>query len=71
MPSELQPPRCPGDGDVRLHRGDGDSFFFTVTQDGAEQTLWLSGFNAWRLFGMLAIMLGVPLPKKIGKAIKL
>jgi hypothetical protein len=34
------------------------------------QSITLSRYNAWRIFGMLAVILGIPLPSKLGKLIK-
>ena len=39
--------------------------------DGREHDIVCSPYNAWRVFGLLALMLGIPLPTKVGKAIKL
>lgn len=61
-----QPERMPDDPNVEV-AAFGQHFQITV----GKQTIVLSGFNAWRLFGMLGFILGFALPTRIGKAIKL
>ncbi len=43
----------------------------SVTTAGVPQMITLSPYNAWRIFGMMALLLGLPLSAKLGKAIKL
>lgn len=40
-----------------------------ATQAGTETVLIVSEYNAARIFGLLAIFLGIQLSKKVGKAI--
>lgn len=69
-----QPPRAPDD---RLFIGvkveDGGLLITTRTKDGdVVERLWLSEFNAWALWGTIAIFLGVKLPKtRVCRAIKI
>jgi len=64
-----QPERLPEDGGIRIVRmPDGK---LTIAEDGNHTAVILSEFNAWRVFGMLSIMLGIPLSKKVSVAIKL
>lgn len=68
------PERKPTDGAVSVERIFGNDpvadLALAVVTDGTEQRITMSEHNAWRAFGMLAVMLGIPLPKDIGKAIK-
>lgn len=66
-----QPPREPCDGEVGLRNLGGNRFWITVTHDGRNQHLEMSGYNMWRLFGSLSIFLGVKLAKKVGKSINI
>lgn len=61
-----QPPKLDGDGDVSVQRI--DAYFLLKCGD---ESMLVSGYNACRLFGCIALMLGIPLGRKIGKAIKL
>lgn len=65
-----QPERKPWDGPVAVNRV-GDYIDISATESGTQSTLRTSEYNAWRLFGMLAVILGIELPKNIVKAIKL
>ena len=68
----MMPERQPTDGPVRVARLlDGRLMEISVETDGVTGTLALSEHNAWRVFGMLALMLEIPLPPRIGEAIKL
>ena len=71
-----QPARRPTDGQVEIQRMDkttlGDDMInIRVMTGGEEHFLTCSPFNAWRVFGMLSLMLGIPLPAATGKAIKI
>lgn len=68
-----QPPRGPEDGPVNISRvGVGDGHLvIEATQGGEATSVRMSEYNAWRVFGSLALMLGISLPAKIGKEIKL
>lgn len=60
------PERQPGDGAVSLRR---DKNMIVI--ECGSRVLIVGEYNAWRIFGMLAVLLGIPLSKKVGKAIKL
>lgn len=62
-----QPERLPDDPGISVERS-GENHYLLIC---GERSLRVSGFNAWRLFGALAFMLGIPLPSKIAKGIKL
>lgn len=64
-----QAARLPDDPGVRVSRDDDGKLWISTDDDcGA---VHLSEYNAARVFGMLALFLEIPLPKHIGKAIKL
>lgn len=68
------PARGVSDGPVSIRRisiGPVERVILEATQSGKEQAMELSEYNAWRMFGMLSLMLGIPLPAHVGKAIKL
>jgi hypothetical protein len=69
--SDLQPPRQPCDGAVSVNLSPDDEVIVNVTPNGNEQAIVMSEYNAWRVFGMLALVLGVSLPRKIANSIKL
>lgn len=70
--AHAQPARTPRDGAVGVKRDDGDGVYIEVVTDGVTQNMHVTGFNAWRLLGMLALLLGgADLGKKLGKGIKL
>lgn len=62
-----QPERLPDDGAVAVTLEGASHYRISV----GEHSIKVSGFNAWRLFGMLAIMLGIRLPSALAKRIKL
>lgn len=64
------PTREPKDGAVEVRREDG-GIRLRAEFDGCSHSMWCSEHNAWRLFAMLALILEIPLPAKVGKAIKL
>lgn len=66
----VMPPRAPDDGPIGIRKDRGEYVLLT-TQCGVESELRVSPHNAWRLFGSLALMLGIPLPKAIGRLIRL
>jgi hypothetical protein len=65
------PERQPGDGTASVQAPTDGVIAISVTTDGEAQAITMSRYNAWRVFGMLALMLGLPLSAKVGKAIKL
>lgn len=68
-----QAKRQPGDGTAGVERAnDGrEGFFVAVTNGGVDERIYMSEFNASRIFAMLALMLEIPLPKTVAKEIKL
>lgn len=68
----VQAARLDTDGMVHVTRLESEGkLMLSVVDDGTEHTVVMSEFNAARAFGMLALMLGISLPKATGKAIKL
>jgi hypothetical protein len=63
--------RQPGDGAVSASRPVPDKLAVTVTTDGKMQSLVMSEYNAARLFGMLALMLEIPLPRAVAKSVQI
>lgn len=68
-----QPERGPEDGQVTITRAHDDpsKILIAVVHSGIEREIRMTEHNAWRVFGMLAFMLGIKLPVKLLKAIKL
>ena len=74
----VMPVRLGLDGPVSVARDGDDRVIITVTPGvmdhgdlgSSTQSITLSRYNAWRIFGMLAVILGIPLPSKLGKLIK-
>ena len=67
-----QPPRGPEDGAVNLKRErNAPRLVLEVEQDGKSTRVVMSEHNAWRAFGLLAVVLGIKLPAKLAKGIKL
>jgi hypothetical protein len=65
-----QPERQPVDGPVEVRR-EGTCIHLSATHDGHHRFMTVTEFNAWRLFVMLALILGVSLPKKLLKSIRM
>jgi hypothetical protein len=67
------PERKPSDGKVSVERCSvpGGYIVVNVVTDGDNYELVMSEHNAWRVFGMLSLILGIPQTKAVGKAIKL
>lgn len=66
-----QPPRGEKDGPVGVRRLEDETLAISATYDGTERSIVVSEYNAWRIFGTLAMFLGVKLPKKLAESIKL
>jgi hypothetical protein len=64
------PERSESDGPVHVERIE-NGLRLRVEHAGREQSIELSYYNAGRLFGTLAFMLGIELPNKIARALKL
>ena len=67
----VQAPRSDTDGPVSVKRPDDGFVVVEVTSAGKVESILMSEYNASRVFGMLAVMLGIPLSRDVGKAIKL
>jgi hypothetical protein len=63
------PARAESDGRIECNR-EGEHLLLSCTQDGATTSVRMSDYNAWRAFGLLAIMLKIPLPDAVSKEIK-
>jgi len=66
----VMPLRSERDGEVKVERPDDDSLLIYVVDSGQAQSLTVSPYNAWRIFGMLAFLLGIQLPRELAKLIK-
>lgn len=67
----VQAKRLPGDGPVSVYRVNDERLKISSTTDGVEESITLSDYNASRVFGILALMLGIKLSNKLLKAIKM
>lgn len=66
------PRRKPSDGPVSVKNNFSDeTVTIEATTNNIPSSLTCGRHNAFRLFGMLALMLEIPLPSSIGKSIKL
>jgi len=66
-----QPAREKSDGGISVTKMEGGRLRISCDTDGVTTSVVLGAFNAWRAFGMLAMMLEIKLPAKLGKSIKL
>lgn len=66
-----QQPRREADGPVAIDRDANDMLVISATTAGEQRAIRVSEYNASRLLGMLALMLGVRLNPTDAKAIKL
>ena len=66
-----QPKRAGSDGPVEIIRNRDGALEMRVETYGATQVIECSDHNAWRLFALLSLMLGIDLPKRVTKGIKL
>ena len=64
------PERLDSDGGVRVSRVD-DYILISATSLGKEESILVSPYNAWRIFGMLSVILGLPLSRAVSKVIRL
>jgi hypothetical protein len=64
----VMPERLPGDGPIAVERSE-RGIRIRVTNGDATTLVEMSEHNAWRVFGSLALVLGLPLPASVGKAI--
>lgn len=65
-----QPERAETDGRVHV-AWTGEHLTVMCCQNGEETTIRMSRYNAWRVFGFMALMLGISLPKKLQESIRL
>jgi hypothetical protein len=65
------PKRSEDDGPISLCKTGPDAFELVVGQGGKSSSVKMSRFNAWRAFGLLAIQLGIRLPREISEKIEL
>ena len=65
------PTREPRDGAVGVERLPNGDFVITCETDGKETRVLLGGFNVWRVFGTLAMMLQIRLPATVLRSINL
>lgn len=67
------PKREPTDGALTVRRIAGTGHIELIEERDGHPAAWLivSEYNAWRLFGMMALILGIPLSKAVAKTIKL
>jgi len=71
MPKRLKmPERNEGDGEIKVFKSSDGKLVLLCVQDGEETSVRMSAHNAWRAFGLLALMLEIPLPDNVGNAIK-
>ena len=66
-----QPERSDRDGEVSVRRLPNGDITVSVVTDNERAFLVLTDYNGWRIFGLLAFMLGIDLPVKLAKKIKL
>ncbi len=64
------PERRDSDGGVKVSRVD-DYILIAVTSLGKEESILISPYNAWRVFGMLSVLLGLRLPRAMAERIRL
>lgn len=69
--AKVQPDKRPGDSPPGVKWVTDDLLEIWCKTDGRTERITLSARNAWQLFGLLALMLGLPLSKKLGKMIHL
>jgi hypothetical protein len=61
------PDRAPDDGPISVRRVAGTEIL-EISCNG--ESLFVSPFNAWRIFGALALMLDIPLSKNVARTIR-
>lgn len=66
-----QPPRSEESGEVAVFKLEEGQVCIRCVEHGAATCVVMSPFNAWRAFALLALLLGIPLPTKFTKKIKL
>lgn len=71
MSAFKQAKRLDTDGSVELRRTDDGLLELVVVTDCTTSRAVMSEYNASRAYAFLALMLGIPIPKAVSKAIKL
>lgn len=66
-----QPPRSPHDGAIGVDRITGGKLVISVETNGDTQSVICSEYNASRILGALAVILGVRLNSQDAKSIKM
>lgn len=66
-----QPPRADHDGPVTVRRLEADGIRIAVTTNGTTEAIECSEYNASRVLGTLAVLLGVRIVPADAKGIKL
>lgn len=66
-----QPPRSDRDGSIEIFRNEDETITISCETDGVPGQITATEYNAWRIFGSLALFLEIELPKKLGKQIKI
>jgi hypothetical protein len=64
------PARSERDGQIALERTGDELLLLSCTQDGEAMAVRMSEYNAWRAFGLLALMLKIKLPDSLAEEIK-
>lgn len=70
-PMYQQPAQRDVDGAVSVCRPQSDTICIEVATNGVTESITMGGYNAWRIFGMLSVMLGLPLSKAVAESIQL
>jgi hypothetical protein len=64
------PERLDSDGGVKVDLIHG-YIKIEVTSGGKAESIMISPYNAWRVFGMLSVLLGLRLPRAMAERIRL
>lgn len=70
MTIPAMPARKSSDGPMKVTAVDDDTIRITVETNGVSESVTMSRYNAWRVFGAMSLFLDLPLSKALGKAIK-
>lgn len=71
MPTTEQGPRQLHDGPIRVEETSDGVYRICVEHDGESQALTIGKFNLFRLLAASAMMLGLSLPSKLMRSIKM
>ena len=64
------PERLDNDGGVKVSLAEG-YIVISAACGGKEESILVSPYNAWRIFGLLSVLLGLPLSKAVSGRIRL